>query len=149
MYNTISLPHVNWLVHDVPARLVLKKSLTLSLGMVGVFSRLMTDPVKDPCTYLSPSNIPMMANYLQCGIPVLPAGTGPEVCGVSGEGNGLPLVAHAACVLVFCCGTTKVFRSQHSQYSPSCLKDLPSNNEAPHRTRVEIEEEFIIQVIIL
>lgn len=61
--NTICLPHVIWLVHDVPARLVLKKKLTLALGMVGGFSRLMTDPAKDPSTYLSPTNIPMMANY--------------------------------------------------------------------------------------
>lgn len=61
---TIGLPHVYWLVHDVPARLVLKKRLAMALGMVGGFSRLMTDPAKDPSTYLSPTNIPMMANYL-------------------------------------------------------------------------------------
>ncbi len=119
--NTICLPHVNWLVHDVHACLVLKERQTLALGVVGGVSRLMANPAKNPSTYLSPTNIPMMTNYPSYTATWHTSTTSRNQyrC-VGGRGTG---------VLLLCCGAAWVFRSQRSQYSPLCLKQRRVSQE--------------------
>lgn len=94
---------VNWLVHDVHAGLSLKKRQILSLGVVGGVSS------KDLSTYLSPTNIPMMANYPSYTATWHTRTTsGTQYRCVGGRGTGHPHV------LVLCCGAAWVFRSQHT-----------------------------------
>ncbi len=133
--NTICLPHVNWLVHDVHARLVLKEWQTLALGVVGGVSRLMANPAKNLLISV-PQIFPwwlITRRTLQRGTPVLPAGTSTDV---SVEGDR---------VFSFSVVVLHGFSDLSVHSTVLCA----SNNDASHRNPMQFKEKFIIQVNIL